>query len=128
MEWPPRGHPSFPCRSATLLSREIQNPLLRFDVLLLRGGELAAHPRRAGFLWAPGHTAHWIVPLSNRRVATGVAVGFIVHTRAGQSRTLRATMRRAHSDSAAGRHRMGFAPSFRRRSFPRFEMVGSGPH
>ena len=43
MEWPHRGHPTFPRRSAPRLLREVQNPRLCFDVLLLRGGKLAAH-------------------------------------------------------------------------------------
>ncbi len=59
---------------------------------------------------------------------SGVALGFAVHARAGKSCILCATVRPAHRDPAARDHRMGFAPSFRRRSFSRLEMVRPGTH
>ena len=52
------------------------------DVLLLRIGQLAAHPRSTRFLWTPGDAAHWIVPVSRCCGALGVALGFAIHARA----------------------------------------------
>src|SRR6267378_4022861 len=126
MEWPSRGHPSVPCRSATRLPREFQGARLCFDAQLLRRRELATHPRSARFLWGAGHSAHWNVPLSNGGGATGAALGSVVHPRAGQSCTLCANVHPAHGDPAARGHRMGFAPSFRWSSLSRLEMVRSG--
>lgn len=128
MEWPPPGHTSLPRCSATRLSREIQKARLCVDVLLLRGGELAAHPRSARFLWTPGDAAHWIAPVPSRRVSAGVTLGFALHARTRKSRIVRAAVHPAHRDAAARYHRMGFASSFRRRSFPRLEMVRAGNH
>jgi hypothetical protein len=126
MEWPPRSHPGFPCRSAARLSDEIQKTRLCFDVLLLRGGDLATHPWGAHFLWTPRDAAHRIVPVSSRRGCAGVALGFALHARTRKSHIVCANVHSAHRAPAARNHRLGFASSFRRSSFPRLEMVWPG--
>ena len=107
--------------SCTTRNRE-STPSLRCSATTrLQAGRSSRSPR---FLWSSRHSAHWIVAMLGRRSATGVAVGFALQARTGESCILCAALHPAHRDAAARDHRMGFATSFRRCSFPGSKWFG----